>query len=337
MSHYPAASKIFPYYLAGFRRITAILTRDGLVVTHWPAERDSFDFRVSPDQKVRDITKDRAIVYPSGYRAEFFPDDPGKDFDGAFEFTAPEAMHNGEIIRPDWVRLDVAATHTLEEELHSEKKAREDATKDVLISTNAYLMGLAEVPPDQKQDRVIAELEAATEEFSKLLDNNPEDERSILQPYLSIPRNKILLEPSAVTITPEVEIGLGSRKHRMDFVIELPGRRYVLVEIEKPGLKVFTKEDQVTAEVTHAQQQVEDWINWIRDHQSVAREEILPGVREPQGWVIIGRRSSMTESQQRALDGRNARLQDITIMTYDDLLDKARQHLENLRQLVQDA
>jgi hypothetical protein len=44
-----------------------------------------------------------------------------------------------------------------------------------------------------------------------------------------------------------------------------------------------------------------------------------------------------TENQQRVLERRNARLQDITIMTYDDLLDKARQHLENLRQLVQEA
>ena len=73
-------------------------------------------------------------------------------------------------------------------------------------------------------------------------------------------------------------------------------------------------------------------MNRISEHPHEARET-LPGIREPQGWVVIGRRSSMTEHQQTVLERRNARHQNITIMTYDDLLDRAKQHLANLRNM----
>lgn len=41
----------------------------------------------------------------------------------------------------------------------------------------------------------------------------------------------------------------------------------------------------------------------------------------------------MTENQQRVLESRNARIQNITIVTYDDLLDRAKQYVENLRRM----
>ena len=41
----------------------------------------------------------------------------------------------------------------------------------------------------------------------------------------------------------------------------------------------------------------------------------------------------MTENQRKVLEHKNTRHQNITIMTYDDLLDGARQRLENLRSM----
>ncbi len=123
MAQYPAALEVFPYYLTGFRRIVATLTKDGVAIVHWPAEHDSFDFLMFPDQRVRDITEDLDIVYPNGYRAVMFPRDPGNpetDFDGAFMVTAPEGRYNGQVIRPGWMRLDVAGAHNLDSELYSE-------------------------------------------------------------------------------------------------------------------------------------------------------------------------------------------------------------------------
>ncbi len=73
MSRYPAASEIFPYYLKGSRRIVAILTKDGLVTVHYPAERDSFEFRVSSEQSVTDLTEELAVQYPNGYKYDPSP------------------------------------------------------------------------------------------------------------------------------------------------------------------------------------------------------------------------------------------------------------------------
>ena len=37
-----------------------------------------------------------------------------------------------------------------------------------------------------------------------------------------------------------------------------PGERYVLIELERPIHKLFTKDDRFKKEVVHTQQQVED-------------------------------------------------------------------------------
>jgi len=334
MSLYPAASEIFPYYLKGSRRIIATLTKDGLVAVHYPADSDSFEFGIAPEQRVTDLTEElTTIVFPNGYTAVQFPrdpEDPEKDFDGAFNVLASEAGYNGQIIRPDYVRFDVAATHTLDEELHSEEKARDDATRDVLVSANAYLMGLAQVPADQKQDRVIAELRAAINEFEQLLASDPEEWR--LQMFLGLPRNKILLHPSADAVTPEVKLG---SEHRVDFVLELPQQRHVLVEIERPRDQLYTKDGDPADRHKHGQQQIMDWIEWLDENKDYARKNIpaLRRVKEPEYWLIVGLRSNTSDKHQRALTRKNVELHRIETMTFDDLLDRAKQYLENLRNL----
>ena len=220
MAQYPAASEVFPYYLTGFRRIVAILTKDGVVIIHWLAEHDSWEFQVSSNQRVTDITEDLATVFPNGYRAVVLPRDhadPEKDFDGVVTVMAPEPHYNGRVIRPGWLRLDAAGAQNLDRDLYSEERARDEATKDVLLAANAFLMGLAQLPPDRQEDRVLAELEAAINEFEQLLATDPEEPK--LQIFLGLSRNKILLDPSARTVTPEVKLG---SEHRVDFVLELP-------------------------------------------------------------------------------------------------------------------
>lgn len=276
---------------------------------------------------VKDVTRrERSVQAPSGMRTDLFDYDAGSDF-GAFEIWGVEAEENSVIINSDWMRVDVASSESLDF-FPGEDHARKNAERDVQISADAYLMGLGRVAPGrQEQDRVVSELQAAIDEFSRLLDTDPEEWK--IQLYLGIRRNQMLLEPSKLDIRSEVPIG----RWQMDLVVELPpGERYILIEIERPRHKLFTRKDRITKEVVHAQQQVEDWMNRIKEHPHEARE-ILPGIKEPQGWVVIGRRNSMTEGQQRVLERKNARVQNITVMTYDDLLDKARQHLDNLRDL----
>lgn len=333
MAQYTAAPEIFPYYLTGFRQIVATLTKDGVVVVHWLAERDSFDFRVSPDQRVTDITEDLAIVFPNGYTSVYFPrdrNDPEKDFDGAMTVTAPEAYYYGQVIRPGWVRLDVAGAHNLDGDLYSKERARDEATKDVLLAANAFLMGLAQVPPDKQQDRVLAELGAAINEFERLLTTDPDEPK--LQMFLCLPRNKILLDPSAKAVTPEVWLG---NQHRVDFVLELPQQRHVLVEIERPRDRLYTKEGDPADRHKHGQQQIMDWIEWLDENRDYARKNIpaLRTVKEPEYRLVVGLRSNTSDKHQRALTRKNVELHRIETMTFDDMLDRAKQYLENLRQL----
>ncbi len=330
MSRYPAASEIFPYYLKGYRRIVATLTKDGLVSVHYPAERDSFEFRTDPRRRVRDITEHLAIVYPNGLKAVHFPRDPGNpeaDFDGAMAIMAPEADYNGRIIRPDWVRLEVAGMHNLDEDLHSEAKARKDATTEATFAADAYLMGLEKVPPDRQKDRVIAELEFAIDEFEQVVARDPHER--IIQEYLSTKRNQILLDPSALSITPHVYL---RNDHEIDFAVQEAEEQYVLVEIERSGLPVLTKKGRPRAELTHAQQQVKDWFEWIGENREYARSK-MPGIREPKGRVIMGRRSSILPEHRHVLARESAESRRITTQTYDDLLDRAKQHLANLRNM----
>lgn len=63
------------------------------------------------------------------------------------------------------------------------------------------------------------------------------------------------------------EVRLGD-KFRIDLVIQqsLNNCRIVLVELESPKKGIFTKAGRLRAEVTHALQQVEDWIRWWREN-----------------------------------------------------------------------
>src|SRR4051794_3000677 len=56
MTQYPAMSEIFPDVLLGARHSVVELAVDGVVATHWPAQQSGFEFRLSPQLLVKDIT-----------------------------------------------------------------------------------------------------------------------------------------------------------------------------------------------------------------------------------------------------------------------------------------
>jgi hypothetical protein len=327
MSQYPAMSEIFPDVLLGTKHSVVELAADGVVATHWPAQQAGFEFHLSPHRLVKDITDDHYLSVPSGRSASFFQYETGPDF-GAYTLWRPELIEGSAVASPRWGSMDIASVDSLDSVL-VETQAKEYAENDVRLAADAYLMGLAPAPPGkEQQNRVIAELEAAINEFEQVLEIHANDEEKV-QIYLGIKRNQILLDPSALSITPKVKLG---SEYVPDFVIQVAEEQYVLVKIERPALSVLTKEGRPRAELTHAQQQVKDWFDWIGRHGEYARS-ILPGISEPEGWVIMGRRSSIPTEHKHVLARENADSRRITTKTYDDLLDRAKQYLENLRGL----
>ena len=320
MSLSPEVPDALPYFLKGANQITAVWGRDGAGVIHRDAFNDSFEFSHS-NQTVNEILEEQGV----GIEIEKPQNEPLDSVRISGPYWTMEWGEQRPASRDfGWKNVEIVSASDIDR--RTEEAARAQAKLDVQTFVGAHVMGLEQGNPKETRDRVVTMLEAAIDEFERVLEVDANDEQ-MMQYFLDTERNRILLEPSMIPpLRREVWIG----NNKADFVVELPpGERYLLVEIERPIHKLFTAKDRVTKEVNHAQQQIEDWMNRISEHPHEARET-LPGIREPQGLVVIGRRSSMTENQQRVLERRNARTQNITIMTYDDLLDRARQYLENL-------
>jgi hypothetical protein len=251
---------------------------------------------------------------------------------GAYDFADPKIQEGSDMTGPTvwraaWDRTQVWILREVEEFQWSTFSALQKARDDILTFANAHLMGLAQVEPQKQRDEVVTKLEDAIKEFRELLDRKPGEAE--VQRFLSRDRNKILLHPEAVNIFSQVRLGA---EYVPDFVIELPRRRYVYVEIEHPQHQVIRQDGRPSAKLTDATQQVEDWFGWTSDNVSYARNT-LPEISEPDGRVIIGRTSGIPPEHRQVIARRNSESRRIETMTFDDLLENAEQHLSNLRSL----
>ncbi len=162
------------------------------------------------------------------------------------------------------------------------------------------------------------------EEFEALLDASPEKEEE-LQKFLT--SHPILLDPFVSELHSKHELG---SDFITDYVVRRINNEYILVEIENSTNKIFTKQGQITAVVTGALGQVRDFQAWIADNIAYAQRK-LPGIRRPEGLVVIGRRKNLTEIDTKRLSEENfSRRGHIRVVTYDDLLDQGRAVHQNL-------
>lgn len=172
-------------------------------------------------------------------------------------------------------------------------------------------------------------LRAAASELESLLHGEVREED--LKQLLKRPTSRMLFAADAVNIFPEHPLG---SDHRIDLVVLLPGGHYRLIELERSTHALYTKGGDPTAAHTHAKQQVEDWQDWIERNLPYAREH-LPGISAPEGLVIIGRNTGMTDRERARLARSNATSAGrMRVMTYDDLLETALTIVQNLETSV---
>lgn len=118
-------------------------------------------------------------------------------------------------------------------------------------------------------------------------------------------------------------------KHRLgaefitDYVLETLTGHYIAVEIEKPTDLIFTQSNDFTSQFTHAFGQVLDFIEWIEQNISYAQKK-LPGITSPSGMLVIGVRTSLSKAQEDKLRRFNKNSNSIEVVTFDDLLARAR-------------
>ena len=130
--------------------------------------------------------------------------------------------------------------------------------------------------------------------------------------------NPVVLDAYGARVRSEVSLG---KSYRMDLVIQYAesDRRILLVELEPPTLRLFTKSGRWSAKITHAIQQVQDWMRWWREHpQDVPApfDATIP----IKGLVIAGRDRNLDDSEKRRLLHNNHQFYDLSVITYDDLL-----------------
>jgi hypothetical protein len=160
------------------------------------------------------------------------------------------------------------------------------------------------------------------EEFSALLDGSEEPCHQFLKAHYE------LICPTADARWSKLRFG----ENVSDFVFREPHNDYQLVEIEAPHRRIFRKDGHPRHELVHAIDQISDWLRYIGDNKARVEEELgLTGISTmPRALVVIGRSASVTDANRRALAGLQADRPRLSVLTYDDLLDRARSNLEKL-------
>ncbi len=151
-------------------------------------------------------------------------------------------------------------------------------------------------------------------QFEDLLSQGPLHEEDLHQ---FLVRHPVLLDPFVTELRSKHELG---DDFITDFVVRRTNNEYVVVEIENSTDKLFTEGGAFTRDLMTAVAQVRDFHAWIADNIAYAQTK-LPGIRHPDGLVVIGRRRDLSPQMEKRLSEENfSRRGHIKIVTYDDLL-----------------
>jgi hypothetical protein len=165
--------------------------------------------------------------------------------------------------------------------------------------------------------RILANLRSSVTKLAACLQDDVRDEASLQGCLTSHP---ILFGLEYKRILPKHRLG---SEYEMDYALQHITGYFDLVEIEASSHNLYTRGGNPAAALTHAEQQVLDWLQWIEENHEYARKR-LPGIMRPRGYVIIGRSHSLSENDRIRLDRRNASWgESLTVLTFDDLLEQA--------------
>lgn len=131
------------------------------------------------------------------------------------------------------------------------------------------------------------------------------------------------------TIDPISKFKLGD-DFETDFVIKEIPEGYILIEIERPDIRLFKKvkkgrPPERHRDLNHAIEQVETWKAWISKYHSYISSK-LPGISpSPMCWIIAGRSTHLSKEEENRLTEINQEYRSsYKIFTYDDLLARVR-------------
>lgn len=227
-------------------------------------------------------------------------------------FTAPDGKGND-------VRLIPINSKNIQD-FKLDNFTKTDLTKfwsagDLLLLKYAVIGELSKLNNAQK---ILAYLELAINELEKLLNSTKRNENQLQECLTKYP---ILFGFEYSRIIPKHRLG---SEYEADYALERYDGLIDLMEIESSTLPLFTKRNNPSSKLVHAEQQVIDWLDWIEKNNSYAKLN-LKGLLTPKGYVVIGRDSDLNDKSKASLIRRNKLFNGyITILTYDNLLEKAK-------------
>ncbi|MFB2896744.1 Shedu anti-phage system protein SduA domain-containing protein [Aerosakkonemataceae cyanobacterium BLCC-F50] len=182
-------------------------------------------------------------------------------------------------------------------------------------------------------DNGLTALEKSIIEFENLLTKNPKGHELLFHEFLK--DHPSLLDVYGVAESepqftyPKNELSpTGKSRVEPDFIIRYPNHRYKLVELEKPGKQIETKQGHPTSLFTQAAWQLAEWEHYISNYPHLLQQK-YPGISTHRSsMLVIGRRL-----EPKYMELLSKSVPHSEICTYDDLLDRANRALANLKAL----
>jgi hypothetical protein len=199
-----------------------------------------------------------------------------------------------------------------------------DSDDDVasLVGSGFTTSSMSDVPSAKElfaalSARWLAVSRPVLERYDALMVNEG-DKESAFQRFLT--DHPQLLDPMAVQIWPQPNV-LGSKFP--DFVVRRADDSYIVVEIETPAKILVTSGGQLSAEVTHAEQQATDYRTYLMQRFQDARLH-FPNFDDPDCLVVIGLERDLDARQKTALRDAHRHRHRLRIVGFDWLADRAR-------------
>lgn len=203
-------------------------------------------------------------------------------------------------------------------------------TDDLLVPVSQSFMHLGLLSPDIAKELVVA-LGAkwlrfgppALAEYRQLIAEKPNDEPSFQSFFCRFPQ---LLDPMAVQVWSQPDFH-GALEP--DFIVRRADDTYLVVEIECPNKLLMTKGGQLSGEATHAEKQAVDYESFLSERVSEARLH-FPNYSRADCLAVVGLQSGLTPEQRANLERANSRRQNVRIVGFDWLLERAKTVVSNV-------
>ena len=199
----------------------------------------------------------------------------------------------------------------------------------VFVTRNLGGESGAGLPQDQRQELTREAASRLTGEFSRLIDSA--EAEGELQQFLT--DHPELVYPDFIECFPKFRLGDDLVTDFIFVVQSLQGRAHVLVEIEKTGKLIFTRQGHFSSQFTQANDQLLQWETWIQENYAYALSK-LPGLFSPTFHLIMGRSAELTGDRRKRLKTAFASSNRL-FSTYDELLERFKQVVRRLVQCAE--